>query len=82
MGIAVMAHPGQSKTYDLIEELVEVGLDGIEKYHPDHQEQDYDVIDQLINDYGLIATTGSDFHSTYGPNRPFGSWFMTKLPFK
>lgn len=81
-GIAVMAHPGQSKTYDLIEELVEVGLDGIEKYHPDHQAQDYEMIDQLINQYGLIATTGSDFHSTYGPDRPFGSWFMTELPFK
>lgn len=80
-GIAVMAHPGQSKTCDLIPELVQVGLDGIEKYHPDHSEEDYDVINQLIETHQLIATTGSDFHSTYGPNRPFGTWVMTELPF-
>lgn len=80
-GIAVMAHPGQSKAYGLVPELVEAGLDGIEKYHPDHNEQDYKIIDQLIQRYHLIATTGSDFHSTYGPNRPFGTWVMTELPF-
>lgn len=81
-GIAVMAHPGQSKTYDLIPELVTVGLDGIEKYHPDHQEEDYKIIDDLIRQYHLIQTTGSDFHHTYGPNRPFGTLIMETLPFK
>ena len=81
-GIAVMAHPGQSKTYDLIPQLVAVGLDGIEKYHPDHKEEDYQLIDGLVAKYHLIATTGSDFHHEYGPNRPFGTLFMTSLSFK
>ena len=81
-GIAVMAHPGQSKTYDLIPDLVAVGLDGIEKYHPDHDESDYKLIDQLTKKYDLIQTTGSDFHHTYGPNRPFGQLVMDTLPFK
>ena len=81
-GIAVMAHPGQSKTYDLIPDLVAVGLDGIEKYHPDHEESDYKLIDELTEKYHLIQTTGSDFHHTYGPNRPFGQLVMDTLPFK
>lgn len=81
-GVAVMAHPGQSKTYDLIPDLVAVGLDGIEKYHPDHDEHDYEMIDQLTKEYQLIQTTGSDFHHTYGPNRPFGQLVMETLPFK
>ena len=81
-GVAVMAHPGQSKTYDLIPDLVAVGLDGIEKYHPDHDEHDYEKIDQLTKKYQLIQTTGSDFHHTYGPNRPFGQLVMETLPFK
>ena len=59
-----------------------VGLDGIEKYHPDHKEEDYQLIDGLVAKYHLIATTGSDFHHEYGPNRPFGTLFMTSLPFK
>lgn len=62
--------------------LVTVGLDGIEKYHPDHQEEDYKIIDDLIRQYHLIQTTGSDFHHTYGPNRPFGTLIMETLPFK
>ncbi len=81
-GIAVIAHPGQSKSYDMIPDLVEVGLDGIEKYHPDHQALDYQRIDELVNRYQLIITTGSDFHFTYGPNRPFGTLVMEELPFK
>lgn len=81
-GIAVIAHPGQSKAYDLIPDLVKVGLDGIEKFHPDHDELDHGVIDQLANEYQLFVTTGSDFHSTYGPNRPFGTLVMDHLPFK
>lgn len=81
-GVAVMAHPGQSKTYELIPDLVAVGLDGIEKYHPDHDEHDYEIIDQLTKEYQLIQTTGSDFHHTYGPNRPFGHLVMEALPFK
>lgn len=81
-GIAVIAHPGQSKSYDMIKDLVAVGLDGIEKFHPDHNELDYQQIDELVDRYQLFITTGSDFHATYGPNRPFGTLVMEQLPFK
>lgn len=81
-GFAVIAHPGQSKSYEMIKDLIEVGLDGIEKFHPDHGEEDYKMIDQLVKDYQMITTAGSDFHSTYGPNRPFGTLVMEYIPFK
>ena len=81
-GIAVIAHPGQSKAYEVIPDLVKVGFDGIEKFHPDHDESDYAIIEQLANQYQLIVTTGSDFHSTYGPNRPFGTLVMNHVSFK
>lgn len=80
-GVAVIAHPGQSKAYEIIPDLVAAGLDGVEKYHPDHCEDDYILIDDLSGRYHLMVTTGSDFHSTYGPVRPFGTLVMEKLPF-
>ena len=80
-GIAVLAHPGQSKVFELVPQFVEAGLDGIEVYHPDHDEQDVKKAMQLANKYQLIQTTGSDFHAEYGPNRPFGTLVMTTNPF-
>ncbi|MGL4373071.1 MAG: PHP domain-containing protein [Turicibacter sp.] len=80
-GIAVMAHPGQSKTFELIEDLALRGLDGIEKYHPDHTEADHQLIDALLVKHKLISTTGSDFHAAYGRNRPFGTLTQDYLPF-
>ena len=40
-GIAVVAHPGQLNSYDLIPELVEIGLNGIERNHLDHTSEDH-----------------------------------------
>jgi hypothetical protein len=65
-GFCVVAHPGQLNSYELIEELVEVGLDGIEKYHHSHDEKDFKKIDKLASKYNLILTGGSDFHGDYG----------------
>ena len=39
-GYAVLAHPGQLDSYDLIPELVKNGLDGIERDHLDHSTED------------------------------------------
>ena len=65
-GIAVIAHPGQLNTYELIPELIEVGLGGIERNHLDHTAEDYQKIEILAEKYGLIMTGGTDFHGSYG----------------
>ena len=71
-GIPVVAHPGQMNSYELIEELVEKGLVGIEKYHISHSEEDYKRVDKLAKKYNLIVTGGSDFHGSYVKNRNMG----------
>jgi predicted metal-dependent phosphoesterase TrpH len=70
-GVAVMAHPAESKLVHLIPRLVEAGLDGVEVYYPKHTpEQRAELLD-LAQRYHLVTTGGSDFHtlddSTHGP---------------
>lgn len=65
-GIAVVAHPGQLNSYDLIPELVEVGLNGIERNHFDHTSEDFLRVEALAEKYDLIMTGGTDYHGLYG----------------
>ena len=65
-GIAILAHPGQFDNFALVPRLVDVGLDGIEKYHPDHGPREWQIVDQLTKDYHLICTGGSDYHGAFG----------------
>lgn len=72
-GLAVVAHPGQLDSYAIIPELTKVGLGGIELYHPDHTEQDYQKVKALAKEYNLIMTGGTDYHGTYGDSVEIGS---------
>ncbi|MGI6105454.1 MAG: PHP domain-containing protein [Raoultibacter sp.] len=65
-GVPVLAHPGQLDSYEFVPQLVECGLRGIEKYHPDHNLLDVALCSKLQKRYGLIATGGSDYHGTFG----------------
>ncbi|MCZ2259172.1 PHP domain-containing protein [Sporosarcina sp. G11-34] len=66
-GYAVLAHPGQLDSFDLIPELVKNGLDGIERNHADHSEEDRERVEHYAKKYSLFQTGGSDFHGDYGP---------------
>ncbi|MFS0727752.1 PHP domain-containing protein [Paenibacillus sp. 1P07SE] len=61
-GISSLAHPGLYREDRLIRPLVEAGLDGIEVSHPDHSPEQEAQYRTLAEEYGLIATGGSDFH--------------------
>lgn len=65
-GMAILAHPGQLNSYDIILDLVANGLDGIEINHHSHSEEDIKIISDIAGVYGLILTGGSDFHGEYG----------------
>lgn len=65
-GLAVIAHPGQLDSYDLIPELVPYGLGGIERNHPDHTTEDQQKIEALARQFGFFMTGGTDFHGAYG----------------
>jgi predicted metal-dependent phosphoesterase TrpH len=69
-GAAVLAHPGLYDDDDLVEELIVFGLDGIEVWHPDNDEDDRKRYIGLAEDYGLVMTGGSDFHGWRG-EEPF-----------
>ena len=73
-GLPVIAHPGQMNSYELVKELVDKGLFGIEKYHVSHSLEDYERVDELSRLYNLVVTGGSDFHGSYAKNRSLGDF--------
>lgn len=63
-GIPVIAHPYDVPTADeLIPELINCGLRGIEAYHRKHSAPYIEHFSTLAEEYGLIVTGGSDFHA-------------------
>lgn len=61
-GLAVMAHPGLNRTDEVIPELVEAGLDGIECFHTKHTPTMAARYLALAAKFQLLVTGGSDCH--------------------
>ncbi|WP_310605036.1 PHP domain-containing protein [Anaerosporobacter sp.] len=80
-GVAVLAHPGQYDSYAIIPELVEVGLAGIEVYHPKNKEQDIERCLEIAKRYNLHITGGSDFHGRYGEGERIGAFGVLENSF-
>ncbi|OUO92561.1 phosphatase [Gordonibacter sp. An230] len=72
-GVAVLAHPGQLDSYDLLPDLVDCGLGGVERFHPDHTADDHARCADLAERYGLICTGGSDYHGRFGAVEDVGA---------
>ncbi|HAJ62527.1 MAG TPA: phosphatase [Cyanobacteria bacterium UBA8543] len=63
--VPVWAHPylfRGGKVEDVLKELVDAGLMGIEVYHPCHSPKERKHLEQLCTQYGLLMTGGSDYH--------------------
>ncbi len=71
-GFPVLAHPGQLDSYDIIPDLVDAGLAGIELYHGDHGPADYRRIREAAKRFGLLLTGGSDNHGALGSEHEIG----------
>lgn len=61
-GIPVLAHPGLYDNDELIGRLVQIGLKGVEVYHPDHSAEEAEKYQRIATQYNLIPTGGSDYH--------------------
>lgn len=61
-GVAVLAHPAVYDSYDLMYELIDRGLDGIEVWYPRANPNDDVSLARVCDEYGLIKTGGTDFH--------------------
>ena len=64
-GIAILAHPILSGCVDNILEYKELGLDGIEVYHPSTTVEEQAKLKTLATKNKLLVTGGSDFHGLY-----------------
>jgi hypothetical protein len=78
-GVASLAHPVRlgrrvaAQEEDLIRQMVKMGLQAIEVYHPDHTDRDTERYQWIARRYDLAATGGSDFHGDAKPGVLLGS---------
>ncbi|MGH2692356.1 MAG: PHP domain-containing protein [Actinomycetota bacterium] len=74
-GVAVVAHPGLHREGlgvpdEVLEQMIEAGLDGIECDHPDHEPEVAERYRAIARQRGLVVTGSSDCHGTrYDPVR-------------
>jgi len=63
-GIAVLAHPCHLKgnVHSIVNELVSLGIGGIEAYYPTSTEGQTELFLSLAAQHRLLVTCGSDFH--------------------
>lgn len=78
-GLAVLAHPAIDGKDKYVEMLVDLGLDGIEVYHPYHSQGLVDRYKHMARRYRLVMTGGSDFHGANGRYAMIGT---QKVPFE
>ena len=62
-GLAVWAHPRPTGQDGLLEKFVEMGLDGIEAFHPLHDNRANRHYTTLAKRYNILYTGGSDCHA-------------------
>lgn len=76
-GISVLAHPfitenNYKKLDELVRELKEFGLNGLECFHSDFNADMQLQLVELANQHHLMITGGSDFHGTNKPDIELG----------
>ncbi len=63
--VPVWAHPYLFRggaVEEVLKELVDAGLMGVEIYHPSHSSSQIEKLKKMCLDYGLLVTGGSDYH--------------------
>ncbi len=78
-GLAVMAHPGLNRSDEVIPDLVEAGLDGIECFHTKHSTAVSEHYLEIADKYNLLVTGGSDCHGMSKGKPLIGT---VKLPYQ
>ncbi|MBR3723501.1 MAG: PHP domain-containing protein [Selenomonadaceae bacterium] len=61
-GIAVLAHPKLIYNDELVQELLDLGMDGIEAFYPEHNDIDTARYLNYAKKRNLIVAGGSDYH--------------------
>jgi 3',5'-nucleoside bisphosphate phosphatase len=76
-GIAVIAHPISlglkgPVLRQFVSSCKDLGIDGLEAWHPNHQLSESRRFQRLAAGLGLLVTGGSDFHGEHMPQRRLG----------
>ena len=77
-GVPVLAHPNMcgcndnAELHQLLIDLIDGGLLGIEVWHSNHSDEETAQFLQLAKEFDLIATGGSDFHGAMNPGVALG----------
>ena len=61
-----------TKFKDLLVQLKNFGLNGIETYYPGYNHSTVDKLRNIASEYSLLISGGSDFHGTIKPNNLLG----------
>ena len=64
-GIAILAHPMLDGAFDIVDDLLSLGLDGIEVFHPSANAEQQDELKKFATKKKILMTGGSDFHGLY-----------------
>jgi predicted metal-dependent phosphoesterase TrpH len=83
--VPVWAHPylfRGGEVEEVLEELLNAGVMGIEVYHPSHTPKERKNLEALCANYGLLMTGGSDYHGPSPDGKPQNTTLnMMHLPF-
>lgn len=69
-GISVLAHPALYDSFDIIDDLIKAGLNGLEVWHPTATKETEEKLIAIAKKNKLLMTGGSDFHGMYN----HGAW--------
>jgi predicted metal-dependent phosphoesterase TrpH len=78
-GVAVMAHPGLNRSDEVIPELAQAGLDGLECFHTKHSSATSEHYLEMAARLHLLITGGSDCHGASKGKPVMGT---VKLPYQ
>jgi predicted metal-dependent phosphoesterase TrpH len=69
-GVPVLAHPGLINKKECIDEILDMGVEGIEVYHTKHDDRTIRDTLKIVNRRKLLITGGSDCHGLFLNNEP------------
>lgn len=75
-GLAVLAHPGESRLMGELSKYLSGGIDAIERNHPSHTVGDREFLDT----WSIPTTGGSDDHGIYGTVGHVGEYLSAWIP--
>ncbi len=64
-GIAVLSHPGKYDSFELLDELIAAGLDGVEVWHPSNTEEQQAELLAKAKKAELLTLGGTEFRGMY-----------------